>query len=520
MIPVIFALTIIILTALFPHWIAAGRRAPLPPGPRRRPFIGNLPDFPRSRPWETFWKWCNEYGDAIFIDLPFKPIIVLGSAKAAMELLDGKSHIYSDRPYSTMMDMLSWGWGVSVLPYGSQWRTYRRYFHDHFNHSVMPRYHAIELQNTRILLTKILLRPESTREHIRCLPGFSIIQAAYGTQDDRATAEYVALADRALLSAREAIVPGAFIAELVPLLKYIPAWLPGGSAQRFAEKHKYDVIEMRDKPFADVQAVVAAGRAIPSVAYNLMAQMQEENQGLDLSEEQVRTARDVAGIAYAGAADTTTASAESFVLAMAMFPEAQQKAQAELDAVVGPSRLPDFNDLPELVYLRAVVLELLRWMPTVPLGLPHFIKQEDRYRGHRIPRGSIVIANVWAMLRNSEDYPEPEKFKPERFIGDDGKIDPSVPDPISIAFGFGRRVCPGMDFALSLLSIYAASMLHVFEMKAGVEETGQPLVLTAATTDDGFSHPLTFPRHVQPRSSPQAEQLVREIMFEQEHISL
>lgn len=44
------------------------------------------------------------------------------------------------------------------------------------------------------------------------------------------------------------------------------------------------------------------------------------------------------------------------------------------------------------------------------------------------------------MLHDPEDYPHPELFKPERFIGEDGNIDPSVRDPSTVAFGFGRRL--------------------------------------------------------------------------------
>jgi cytochrome P450 len=53
---------------------------------------------------------------------------------------------------------------------------------------------------------------------------------------------------------------------------------------------------------------------------------------------------------------------------MAMFPEVQKKAQAELDAVIGRVRLPDFNDYDSLPYINAVVKETLRWQPVLPVG--------------------------------------------------------------------------------------------------------------------------------------------------------
>ena len=76
---------------------------------------------------------------------------------------------------------------------------------------------------------------------------------------------------------------------------------------------------------------------------------------------------------------------------MAIFPEVQRKAQRELDQIVGSSRLPDFKDLDSLVYVKAVTLEALRWMPAVPLGIPHCLTEEDQYNGYRLPKDSVVV---------------------------------------------------------------------------------------------------------------------------------
>ena len=82
----------------------------------------------------------------------------------------------------------------------------------------------------------------------------------------------------------------------------------------------------------------------------------------------------------------------SFLLAIALFPEVQKKAQAELDKVIGPGRLPELEDLDKLVYVRAVVMETLRWIPVLPLGIPHALDADDVYEGYHLPNGAIVIA--------------------------------------------------------------------------------------------------------------------------------
>jgi hypothetical protein len=95
---------------------------------------------------------------------------------------------------------------------------------------------------------------------------------------------------------------------------------------------------------------------------------------------------------------------------MLLFPEVQAKAQREIDAVVGPDRLPSMEDEPKLEYVNRVIQEIMRWRPVVPLGafhvgvyqsaakslvhfhqgLPHACYQDDVYKGYRIPKGAIV----------------------------------------------------------------------------------------------------------------------------------
>lgn len=80
---------------------------------------------------------------------------------------------------------------------------------------------------------------------------------------------------------------------------------------------------------------------------------------------------------------------------MALHPDVQRKAQAELDAVVGLMRLPDFEDQRSLPYIEAIVKECLRWQNVFTLGLPHRLMQDDEYDGYYIPKGSIVLGNIW-----------------------------------------------------------------------------------------------------------------------------
>ncbi|KAK7676763.1 hypothetical protein QCA50_020286 [Cerrena zonata] len=99
-------------------------------------------------------------------------------------------------------------------------------------------------------------------------------------------------------------------------------------------------------------------------------------------------------------------------------------------------------------------------------------------------KGSIISANVWTMLRNLEDYPDPEEFKPEQFIKD-GKLDPNVRDPLTLVFDFGRRICPGRHLGSGSLSMMVASVLHTLE--------DHPLTGNNGEKFDPFSKVITGP---------------------------
>lgn len=129
----------------------------------------------------------------------------------------------------------------------------------------------------------------------------------------------------------------------------------------------------------------------------------------------------------------TAAALSTFFLAVLLNPSAQQRAQAELDAVVGHDRLPTLGDRDNLPYVRALCSEILRWNPTAPLGLPHRLIQDDAYNKYFLPAGSVFFVNIRKLLRDPRRYADPEAFRPERFLGE-----PEFA-PEKIVFGFGRR---------------------------------------------------------------------------------
>jgi len=242
-------------------------------------------------------------------------------------------------------------------------------------------------------------------------------------------------------------------------------------------------------------------RAAPSSAASMLTDLTEQS-----TPEAILMARALPHNMYAGGIDTTTAAIQSFVLAMVLYPDVQKRAQEEMDSVIGHGHLPQFGDEDALPYLKAVLHEVLRWNPLAPLGVPHRLTENDVYNGYFIPAGSMVFYNSWAILQNPETYPEPSKFKPERFL------DPAARPPYPEAgFGFGRRKCPGRHFALEVVWITIASMVAAFDFLPATDADGRPAPPAPEFVMLVASGPKPFKCTIRPRSSAAREAVLAEL---------
>ncbi|TCD64488.1 hypothetical protein EIP91_004049 [Steccherinum ochraceum] len=499
----LFTLVFVALATTYIIATRSWKRQPLPPGPKPLPLIGNVLDMPTVRPWEKYLEWSRTYSsDVIYVYLPTQPVVILSSVQSAIDLLEKKSQTFSSRVRYVVAEMMTWDFNLATMSYAARWRAHRQMFHRHFQQSAVDKYRGIQVQYTRAFLSWILESPpEDTRKCIRRMVSSIIFSVSYGGHLSGVDDEYVLAAQVAMEGISKAAIPGAYLVDYFPILRHIPSWVPGTSAKKLAEYYFPFVSIMRDKSYDQVKVELADGKATPSVAQELIEQVRAEYGGTSEEAYYDEIAKNVAGVAYAGGADTTTSVAESFTIAMAMFPAVQKKAQEELDRVIGAERrLPDHEDIEHLPYVRAVAMEALRWLPAFPFGIPHVSTADDTYNGYFIPEGTMVIANAWAMLHNPDDFPDPEVFNPDRFIGPDGNINPAVRDPATIIFGFGRRICPGRFFSNNTLSLFIASTLQVFNIYPNTDESGKPVVFKPELVGGVVAQPKEVPCHMKPRS--------------------
>ena len=170
---------------------------------------------------------------------------------------------------------------------------------------------------------------------------------------------------------------------------------------------------------------------------------------------------------------------------MVAFPEVQRRAQAELDTVVGRDRLPTFADAPHLPYISAVIKEVLRWRPAVPLGVPHAAEEDDWYEGMFIPKGTVCISNTWHCNHDHAVFGEDaDEFRPERHLDERGEL---MSGPVETnqaghaTFGFGRRICVGKELVSNTLFISVARMLWSANFERARDENGKEVPVDTET---------------------------------------
>ncbi|KAM6498922.1 Cytochrome P450 [Amanita muscaria] len=471
--------------------------APYPPGPPAKPIIGNAFDIPFKKPWLKYMQLGKQFNsDIIHLSAMNMHIVVLQTIEDITELLERRSAKYSSRMPSPIFPLVGMENFAPFLPYGDALRKQRRILDEGMKKDMIPSYHQIPGEKVHLLLDQLLRDPTGFKEHCKTL-GTSITMAVAfgydlvpGHKD-----QYVELAEFAINTAQELMMPGRTLIAVFPFLKHVPTWFPGAFTQRLCARVKKAAVEYRNQPVEFVKKDMAAGLSKRCVLQRLIETHTDDN-GLCKDEETIK--------------DAMASLYLDFIMAMTLHPEAQKKAQEEIDRVIGKDRLPTLDDRPSLPYVEAVYREILRWRPVTPLGFPHSTVEDDIYKDLYIPKGSIIIPNVWAITRNEERYPEPELFRPERYFTEEGTLNK---DTVSYVFGFGRRICPGRHLADTSVWLMIASVLATFNVFKAKDEHGNEIdVDDQAFTDSLAMHPLPFKCSITPRSH-QAESLVREAAF-------
>lgn len=377
-------------------------------------------------------------------------------------------------------------WITVLLHYGAELRAHRKLFHYALQAESSLRQREIYLRRARVLLASLLHDPEGFVPHIQSFVAAVVMEITYGYEMQPENDPYVfAVLELNAILAKGLSPEKSAILLAFPFLVHIPAWFPGAKLQREALYSRQLAQKVLDAPFEFTKSQIAAGTAPQSLVFDCLMKLGQDNH-----EFQESTIKATAATAFIAGFETNSSILQGFILAMVLYPKVQVKAQAEIDTIVGLTRLPSFEDRPSLPYVEAILRETLRWMPALPL-VPHATLSDDIFEGYFIPKGAYVTLNVWGISQDEERYPEPDEYKPERHFAADGSL-PSDSISNNIVFGLGRRICPGRFAAESIMWTAIVSILATFRIEKAKDVDGRDIDVKKQFTAGSSIYPVPF----------------------------
>lgn len=480
-------------------------KLPFPPGPKPVPLLGNIFDLTAKELWVRVTNWSRLYGDIMYIHVFGQPLVFCNTAEVAADLLDKQGAIYSDKPALVMAgDLCGCENMVAFTRYGDKSRRQRRLMNQALSANACKAYRPLIANESTSLIKHMLADPEHYLGYVRRFAGGLTLQSIYGYRAESNDDPFLMLGVDCVNILANQIASGGGIwpVDIFPFLRHLPSWAPGSGFLRKAKIWKAKMEEFVDRPYEMVKQRMREGTAVPCFVTTLLDDEKEIDAQRDFD------IRWTANSMFAASTDTTITVVLHFMLAMLTKPHVLKKAQQEMDDVVGTERLPTFDDRASLPYLECIMSEVLRSSVAVPLGLPRRLMEDDMYKGMFIPKGSLVFANIWNMLRDEDLYPNADDFYPERFMAEADDALKKKRDPRNYVFGFGRRHCPGSHLIEESLWIVMATMIAVFDLSNPLNEKGKPIKPKVSFDNAVFRTPSHFKCDIRPRSQ-QAMQLLR-----------
>ncbi|CAE6484285.1 unnamed protein product [Rhizoctonia solani] len=387
---------------------------------------------------------------------------------------------------------------VPFLDSNERWRGQRRAMNSRLSKNAMVAFRPLQELEVRRLLVRLLdsvanseaVSSEIFNEEFYRTTSAVFLQSVYGYELKSPHDPFFIENATMNTNLSRAVQPTDFLVNMLPWMEHIPDWVPGTGWKRTAYEWRAQKDRAMEGPYAWTKRRIVSGAddtSVVSLTYREVRQMGWSEPDADSFCQNVAT-----GLFLAGT-ETTTQAMMWFLLAMAIYPEVQEKAQREIDEVVGNDRLPTVEDRASLPYIERLLTEIMRWHPSAPLGVPHVCTEENEYRGYRIPKGAIM-----AISRDERVYKDADIFDPDRFL------DPMVPPPPT--FGWGLRICPGIHFAKEIFFLEVAMMLAAFRVERCRAENGEEIIPTEETRDiSSISIPLPFKVKLSARSEQHAE---------------
>ncbi|XP_010510294.1 PREDICTED: cytochrome P450 71A12-like [Camelina sativa] len=463
-----------------------------PPSPWRLPLIGNLHQL-SLHPHRALKSLSLRYGPLMLLHFGRAPILVVSSSEAAHEILKTHDLKFANRPKSKAVNgLFNGGRDVVFGPYGEYWRQMKSVcILNLLTNKMVASFETVREEELKDMLKKLeKASASSSSENLS-----EIFIAVTSDVTSRVALGRKHSADETARALKKRVRQIMELLGEFPIGDYIPelAWIDriNGFNNRIKEVSQ-GFSDLMDKV---IQEHVEAGNHKEDFVDILLSIESEKSIGLKAQRDDIKfMILDM----FIGGTSTSSTLLEWIMTELIRNPECMKKLQDEIRSTMTPNTTyVKEKEVAHMKYLNAVVKEVLRVHPPLPLILPRLLSEDVKVKGYDIAAGTEVIINAWAIQRDTAVWgPDAEEFKPERHLNSD--LDYHGKDLNFIPFGSGRRICPGIGLALGLVEVTVANLVGRFDWRVEAGPNGdQPDLTESVGLDICRKFPLiAFPSSV------------------------
>uniref|UniRef100_A0A0E0LDV9 Cytochrome P450 n=1 Tax=Oryza punctata TaxID=4537 RepID=A0A0E0LDV9_ORYPU len=435
-------------------------RGRLPPSPWALPVVGHLHHLVGALQYRAMRDIARRHGPLVLLRLGKLPVVVASSADAAREVMKASDIAFATRPVNRMIRLVfpEGSEGIIFSPYGETWRQLRKIC-------------TAELLSARRVMSFRSVREEEAGRLLRAVASAASATSPAKTVNlSELMAAYTADSSVRAMIGRRLKDRDTFLAMVERGIKLfgeqsLPNLYPSSRLAMLVSTMPRRMKQHGEKVSAYLDAIIEeheekrASRDDEEDLLDVLLRIQREGD-LQLSRERIRS---TIGDMFIGGSEPPAITLQWIMAELVRNPKVMQKAQEEVRGLlVGQNKVTE-EILSKLGYMHLVIKEALRLHPPGPRLLLRECRTTCQVLGFDVPKGTMVLVNMWAINRDPKYWSQAEEFIPERF--DNAGIDFKGTNFEYMPFGAGRRMCPGMTFGLATLGLALASLLYHFDWK-------------------------------------------------------
>ncbi|KAJ0025969.1 hypothetical protein Pint_08881 [Pistacia integerrima] len=439
-----------------------------------RPLIGHLHLLGGPKPAHiTLGNMADKYGPIFMIKMGMHRALIVSNWEIAKECFTTKDKVFCNRPKSLASEILGYNCAmIGLSPYGPYWRQIRKIATLEIlsNHRLEMLKHIRESEvkasvkevydlwmknkkNKVLVEMKRWFGKVTLNVVLRMVVGKSFVEGT--TKEESEENERSREALRKFFE-----LTGAFpLADALPFMR----WADLGGHEKAMKKTAKELDEVVEGWLREhkQKRSISEVKGENDFMYMMLSLLDEAQELPSYDADTINKATCLAMIL--GGTDTTTVTLTWAVALLLNNRHVLEKAQNELDTHVGRERLVQESDMRNLVYFQSILKETLRLYPAAPLSVPHESLEDCSIGGYHVPARTRLFVNLSKLHRDPKVWCNPCEFQPERFLTTHKDCDVRGQNFELLPFGSGRRVCPGISFALQVMQLTLAHLLQGFE---------------------------------------------------------